>query len=422
MKRIIAILLCSTICLTACSNTTQSAEIASTPKTEMLEYNGNKVIEKCHNDNKSSVVVSTSEDKELDVEISGLDDKDLLYYTEDRVYSELVNELDSEEYFVENVDAIYYPKEYIEELDFNSQDNIYFGYSSAELEKEFQGMKYVFTLDTDGQTTVIPMENIDDNTYAATLKNVAIGSGVILICVSVSIVSAGVGAPAISMLFATSAIRGTTFAVSSACISGIAAAIIKGYETEDFKQAMKAGVEAGADGFKWGAIIGATSGGINQAKALRGATLNGLTMNEAAAMQQASKWPLDAIKNIHSTAEYEIYKKAGLKPVQLSNGEWAFIRKINWDLVDEFGRTNVQRVLKYGLAPIDSTGMPYELHHIGMNANSPLAILTNAEHHAKENFKILHYKEQGKNVTDAVWKEQKKEFWNVIVEMAERVK
>ena len=113
-----------------------------------------------------------------------------------------------------------------------------------------------------------------------------------------------------------------------------------------------------------------------------------------------------------------IYKKASLVPTQLADGSWAFLREINWRLVDDMGRTNVQRVMA-GLAPIDSTGMPYELHHIGMKADSPLAILTNAEHHSKANYSILHWADEGKNVTDAAWNAQKKEFWNAILKMAQ---
>ena len=422
MKKIIAIILCGALCLTACGNVTQSNNSTSADASTVSsdesgdEASDTDIVEDDEYETEELVVTDSDS---IDFEISELDDENLIYYVEDNIYTELINELDSDEYFVENVEAIYYPKEYIDELEFNSQSNIYFGYTSAELEEQFQGTRYVFTLGDDGQTTVIPMETIDDDIYTEAMKDVAIGTGVILICVTVSVVSGGVGAPAVSMIFAASATTGTTFALSSGGLAFIASAITKGYQTEDFEQAMKAGVEAGADGFKWGAIIGATVGGAEETIALHGATLNGLTMNEAALIQKTSKWPLDAIKSIHSTAEYKIYQKAGLTPVQLSNGEWAFIREINWNLVDDLGRTNVQRVLEYGLAPIDDMGMPYELHHIGMRADSPLAILTNAEHHAKTNFKILHYKEEGKNVADAVWKEQKKEFWNIIVEMAE---
>ena len=54
-----------------------------------------------------------------------------------------------------------------------------------------------------------------------------------------------------------------------------------------------------------------------------------------------------------------------------------------------------------------------------MRADCPLAILTNAERHLKENFNILHWADKGKDITDAAWNAQKKEFWNAILKMAQ---
>lgn len=58
---------------------------------------------------------------------------------------------------------------------------------------------------------------------------------------------------------------------------------------------------------------------------LRIATLNGLTIDEAAKIQRESKWPLEAIKALNSTAEYNIYKDASLVPTQMTDGSWTFL-------------------------------------------------------------------------------------------------
>ena len=79
-----------------------------------------------------------------------------------------------------------------------------------------------------------------------------------------SVVSAGVGAPAVSMIFAAAAQTGTSFAVSSAVIGGAAATITTGYQTHDPEAAFKAGLLAGSEGFKWGAISGAIVGGVSE--------------------------------------------------------------------------------------------------------------------------------------------------------------
>jgi len=84
--------------------------------------------------------------------------------------------------------------------------------------------------------------------------------------------------------------------LSSGALSGVSAAIVEGLETHDFEKAKKAAALSGSEGFKWGAITGALTGGTSEAIALKGATLNGLTMNQAAEIQKDSKYPLDVIK------------------------------------------------------------------------------------------------------------------------------
>ncbi len=343
-------------------------------------------------------------------DFSGLDDTSLLSYMEDKVYTELVAELNNEGYFIENVQAIYISKEYLDELSYNSQENIFFGYKLSELDECFAGTRYVFALDENGQTTVKEFEKYDD-TYERVLKNVAIGAGVILLCVTVSAVTGGLGAPAVSMIFAASAKTAATMALSSGVISGVSAGVVTGIKTGDFDEAVKSAALAGSESFKWGAVTGAITGGVGEAVALKGATLNGLTMNEAAAIQKKSKYPLDVIKQFSSREQYEICKSAGLSP-QMVNGNIALIRKIDLNLVDDMGRTNLQR-MQQGLAAIDSNGASFELHHIGQHADSTLAMLTKAEHMQGGNNKIWHVFGEATEVHGPgnTWDIQRQEFW-----------
>lgn len=314
-------------------------------------------------------------------EFTGLNDTTLLTYLEDAVYSELVTELDSDQYFVQNVSAVYISKEYLEEIAYNSQENIYFGYTLSELDAYFQGTRYVFTLGEDGQTIVTPFEGYDD-TYDQILKNVAIGTGVILLCVTVSVVSGGAGAPAVSMIFAASAKTGAIMGLSSGLFSGVAAGIVTGIETNDFDEAMKAAALAGSEGFKWGAISGSISGGAGEAIALKGATLNGLTMNEAALIQKESGYPLSVIKQFHSVDEYTVFKEAGLQAEMLANNLTLVRSDIDlYNVVDEYGRNNFTR-LSQGLNPIDGSGNVFQWHHIGQKNDATLALLTATEHDA----------------------------------------
>ena len=305
----------------------------------------------------------------------------------------------------------------LEEVAYNSQENIYFGYTLSELDSYFQGTRYVFTLGDDGQTVVTEFQKYDD-TYDQILKNVAIGTGVILVCVTVSIVTYGAGAPAVSMIFAASAKTGTIMALSSGVFSGVSAGVVKGIETGDLNESMKAAALAGSEGFKWGAISGTIAGGAGEAIALKGATLNGLTMNEAALIQRESKLPLEFIKSFHSMDEYTVLKKGGLTLSKV-NGRMALTQNIDWDFIGDIedGRTNAQRVID-GLAPLDQSGKPYELHHIGQMSDSPLAILTNLQH--KSNYSVLHANtgSTASNIDRNLFAKQKQDFWKALLEMS----
>lgn len=400
MKRLIALILVCTL-LTGCTPQTNSdgiQEETTAPATSQPES-------------------SYSFTEEEPPEFSDLNDVNLLPYLEDSIYSELVTTLNSEDYFVENVNAIYISKEYLEEVAYNSQENIYFGYTLSELDSYFQGTRYVFTLGDDGQTVVTEFQKYDD-TYDQILKNVAIGTGVILVCVTVSIVTYGAGAPAVSMIFAASAKTGTIMALSSGVFSGVSAGVVKGIETGDLNESMKAAALAGSEGFKWGAISGTIAGGSGEAIALKGATLNGLTMNEAALIQRESKLPLEFIKNFHSMDEYTVLKNAGLTLSKV-NGRMALTQNIDWDFIGDIedGRTNAQRVID-GLAPLDQSGKPYELHHTGQMSDSPLAILTNLQH--KSNYSVLHANtgSTASNIDRNLFAKQRQDFWKALLEMS----
>ena len=362
MKRLIAALLSVIMVLTGCSQP-QSAVIS----------------EESTSDEPAEGIVL----EDFEPQYNSLDDEQLLAHIEDLVYRDTVEAINSDEYFVENVSAVYVSKEYLEEVAFNSESNIYFGYTLAELDEIFQGTRYVFTLNEDGTTTVQELQEIEDASAETILKNVAIGTGVILICVTVSVVSAGAGAPAVSMIFAASATTAQTFAVSSAAFGGISAGIVRGIQTGDFHEAMDAAALGASEGFKWGAIGGAIIGGGSEAFLLKTATKSGLTMNEAALIQVDSNLPIDVISQMHSLDEYLVYKNAQLSPMMV-NGRTALIQNIDLNYISQLPDgsevTNLVRMQR-GYAPIEpATGKAYQLHHIGQRADGTLAVLTERQH------------------------------------------
>ena len=400
MKRLIAALLSVVMVLTGCSQSQPQSAVISEESTSAKTAEGIAL-------------------EDLEPQYNSLDDEQLLAHIEDLVYRDTVEAINSDEYFVENVSTVYVSKEYLEESAFNSESNIYFGYTLAELDEIFQGTRYVFTLSEDGTTTVQELQEIEDASAETILKNVAIGTGVILICVTVSVVSAGAGAPAVSMVFAASATTAQTFAVSSAAFGGISAGIVRGIQMGDFHEAMDAAALGASEGFKWGAISGAVIGGGSEAFLLKTATKSGLTMDEAALIQADSSLPIDVISQMHSLDEYLIYKEAGLKTMMV-NGRTALVQNIDLNYVSQLPDgseiSNLTR-MQNGYAPIDPlSGKPYELHHVGQNNNGALAVLTQDQHRGKGQFANLHSIWEDSEVVNsgAAWNKTRQEFWEYL--------
>ena len=104
MKKAFALILCIVMifsgCFTALSTNIYAAETANT-QTE-------------------TSIGETLELNETMPNFTGMNDPELLSYVENNVYSNLVQTLGSDEYFVENVEALYISQEYVDELAYNS--------------------------------------------------------------------------------------------------------------------------------------------------------------------------------------------------------------------------------------------------------------------------------------------------------------
>ena len=198
-----------------------------------------------------------------EMESIGPKDTNLIQNTEDKVYAELINEFNSEDFIIDNVQAVYISEEYLEELAFNSQKNIYFGFTLDEIYQEFKDKGYVFTLGEDN-TTVVKEIKYYDNTFEKVVRNLAVGTGVILLFVTASVVTKGLGLTTVSMFFAAAADTGTKYALKQGSFGAVIAGLIKGLETGDADEAFKAAALRGSETFKWGAILGTAIGGIKE--------------------------------------------------------------------------------------------------------------------------------------------------------------
>ena len=176
------------------------------------------------------------------------------------------------EYTVDYVECIYISQEYIDEFYYNSLSNIYYGYDYNEIASYMQDTNWVFSVDENGQTVVI--EDVgSSNALADIVKKVAIGAGVILICVVVSCASGGAGAAPIACFFAGAAKGAIVGAVSGAAVSGVIGGAISGIQTKSWDGVFEGALTSAADGFMWGAISGALVGGFSSTACFTGDTL-----------------------------------------------------------------------------------------------------------------------------------------------------
>ena len=126
------------------------------------------------------------------------------------------------------------------------------------------------------------------------------------------------------------------------------------------------------------------------------------------------QWSQTVFDHIGSAVEARIYRAAGLKGAEI-NGREVLIRDVDINMVDKDGISNLQR-MERGSPPVDATGKPIELHHIGQKADSPLAELTAEEHRSSDNFKDLHPKTTDSEIDRNAFEKEKSDHWKTRAE------
>ena len=148
-----------------------------------------------------------------------------------------------------------------------------------------------------------------------------------------------------------------------------------------------------------------------------------LTDEEKTQIKEETGWSDEIIDAISSMDEYRIYKNAGLIEAKIGDKPALIRPDLDLDYVDpKTGLTN-REIIEKGGSPIDAkTGEKIELHHIGQNADSPLAELTVSEHRQGGNDSILHDKAKPtwrNPETESNYNTEKKEHWQIRLEMEE---
>lgn len=115
------------------------------------------------------------------------------------------------------------------------------------------------------------------------------------------------------------------------------------------------------------------------------------------------------IDSIGSEEEADIYAEANLEPQEVNGRECLIRTDIDYDQVDDKGRTNLERMEK-GLSPLDKDGQPYELHHIGQKMDAPLAELTKKEHISDGNYNVLHESKESE-ISRSEFNKERADHW-----------
>lgn len=282
------------------------------------------------------------------LKFTGLDDENLHDYVLETLYSGIDSNFTTDDYQIQEITTIYLSKEYLEELDYNSKSNLYFGYTLSELASKFNGKKYVFEVDENNQTTVVEFKDYENN-YKKMIKNVLIGTGVILICATVSLATGGT----VSIIFAASAKTATEFAVSSAALSGIISSAIEYYKTGNIEKSLEKGALNASESFKWGAILGGVTGGITEtitqisaAKDLK--SLNAMERGTKSEVRAQSKYGGREQVSYLNGKEVNASEFGATRPdlVRNVNGKLEAIEVKNYNLNSEVSRNSLYEKLK----------------------------------------------------------------------------
>ena len=124
-------------------------------------------------------------------------------------------------------------------------------------------------------------------------------------------------------------------------------------------------------------------------------------------IQEASPYSEGITQRIRNPSEVDVYTQAGLREAVVNDRPCLVRPDIDLGIKDDFGLTNLERTER-GLAPLDGTGKPVELHHIGQKHDAPLAELSHDQH--RGNSGILHERcESG--IDRAEFAAQRKAHW-----------
>ncbi|MFT5717146.1 MAG: hypothetical protein ACI9T7_001332 [Oleiphilaceae bacterium] len=120
-------------------------------------------------------------------------------------------------------------------------------------------------------------------------------------------------------------------------------------------------------------------------------------------------------ESISSVAELDIYQDVPLVENTVNDNPALCRDDIDLGKTDDMGQTNLERMEK-GKPPVAQDGKPIELHHVGQDADSPLAELSQKEHRGEGNNTILHDGTQESKIDRVAFQKEKSDHWKARAE------
>ena len=188
-------------------------------------------------------------------------DSESLQAIKDQVYAELNEQLPTDEYLVQDVKVIYLSEDEVDNL--SPEDKVYFGFSANGLNDVITSDMAVIEQMDSGEVNVKSEKLLDKEDRTTIIKNLAIGTGIILVCVTVACITQDMEienellTAFIALAPKASAIGAGLFTVITGTVSGV----VEYVKSKNLKESFRKLIVDGSKGFKWGAVAGVVYAG-----------------------------------------------------------------------------------------------------------------------------------------------------------------
>lgn len=190
-------------------------------------------------------------------------DEETLQQLKDQVYADISEELSTDEYLVQDVKVIYLTEEEVATM--SPEDKIYFGYSANGLNDVITSDMTVIDESEYGTIDVKSEKLLDKDDRTTVIKNLAIGTGIILVCVTVVCVTKDmeIDNEVVTAFIELAPKAAALGAAGFATITGTVSGAIQYVKSKNLKESFRKLIVDGSKGFKWGAIIGTVYAGAS---------------------------------------------------------------------------------------------------------------------------------------------------------------